>query len=248
MIDIHCHILPGVDDGSDSMEMSVAMARTAWDRGTRIITATPHFNRPDQDPDIGLRELLRAYEELKRRLREAGCPMKLTLGMELFASRGLEDILSERMLQPLNGSRYLLTEFDFRERLNEMDWALDRIRDAGFVPVVAHPERYEAIQRRPDTIDAWYLQGIVLQLNKDSILGRLGSGAFRCAWHTLHRGLAHVVASDAHTDRIRNPGLDHLRQVLKQELSEDYTAFLLEEAPLRILRNQDLEISMEDEE
>ena len=245
MIDIHCHILPGVDDGSDSLETSVEMAKLAWEQGTDLIVATPHCCRPDQDGLITPALFAQRLGMLRRALREAECPLKLAAGMEVFSTPALPDLLDRHLLLTLGGTRYFLLEFAFDERHSFMEACLQTVVDHGLHPVVAHPERYHAVQRDPAIAAAWFRRGFLLQVNKGSILGRLGAGAEETGWWLLKRGLAHAVASDAHRVTYRSPSLSHVRDVLGEALSWEYTKLLLETNPRRILKNQTI-VSVED--
>lgn len=241
VIDIHCHILPGVDDGAENPECSLDMARLAWDSGTEQIVATPHCCRPDGEfPNFWGAGLQRALQDLRELLREAQCPLRILPGMEVFSTPGLESQLARGELMPLAGSRYLLLEFYFDERGETMNRQLRLVRRSGLIPVVAHPERYEAVQRRPDLAADWFEAGYEIQVNKGSVLGRLGREARRTAWWLLERGLAHVAASDAHSAGIRTPDLEALRSVLARELPWGYVQLLLEENPRRIVEDRDL--------
>lgn len=238
MIDLHCHIIPGVDDGAEDCETALAMAKMAWEHGTKVIAATSHFNRPDQPMDMEPKDILSALSSFKTQLQQENCPIRIAQGMELFATPDLPWLLDHNQYLTLNGSDYLLVEFFFDERLSFMNWAIDEIQNHGLTPVIAHPERYEAIHRRPGVLADWFSQGSIIQLNKGSILSELGERAEDTAWWILERGLAHAVASDAHSDEFRTPDLEDARRLLEKELDEPYAALLFEGNPRRLLRNE----------
>lgn len=239
MIDTHCHILPNSDDGADSMETALLMARMAADSGVTTIIATPHSNLPRakeknfRDAPLALR-----FVELIRRIQEAGIPLEILPGAEVMCMPDTVELLQKRQLVTLARSDYLLVEFFFDERIEYMDDMLDAIAAEGIRPVVAHPERYEAIQHAPVLIAQWFAKGYIIQLNKGSILGRLGRGAEKAAAEILSRGLAHVVATDAHDTLVRTPGVQGLQQYLEDNYGFEYARLLLELNPERICRNQ----------
>lgn len=178
MVDIHCHILPGVDDGSPSMEDSLEMARMAADSGVTDIIATPHCNLPGNGPKNYRSASLRAaFSRLQQALDAEGIPLRIHPGAEVFCTPELPRLLDQRQLQTLGGSRYLLVEFYFDESAEFMEQCFRDIRHRGLVPVAAHPERYNAVQRDPARLEGWFRRGIVIQLNKGSVLGRLGRRA-----------------------------------------------------------------------
>jgi protein-tyrosine phosphatase len=178
MVDIHCHILPGVDDGADSLDSAVEMARMAVESGVDTIIATPHCNLPyDGDKNYISDALRRQFLQLRHAIRDAGLPLNIYAGCEVLCTPEVPALISGGKLLTLAGSRYLLLEFFFDEEPDYMDELLDCVARTGLVPVIAHPERYEAIQRAPYLVERWFRAGYVIQLNKGSILGRLGRRA-----------------------------------------------------------------------
>lgn len=234
MIDIHCHILPGIDDGAESAAVACKLARRAVERGVKTIVATPHCNLPYPHPfhrGWRYRESLAMFRAL---LRQEGIPLEILPGAEVFANREtLRERLDEGSLMTLNHSRYLLVEFPFRASEGEINSLLREIAKRGLVPVIAHPERYVALQNHSALAAQWYEAGYVLQVNRPSLEGTLGYGAMDTAYELLSMGLAHVVASDAHDLYYRPTGLRCER--LEQCCSESYLHELLIENPRRII-------------
>ena len=241
MVDIHCHILPGVDDGSPSMEDSLQMARMAADSGVTDIIATPHCNLPGDGPKNYRSASLRTgFSRLRQALEQEGIPLGIHPGAEVFCTPELPELLDRRQLQTLGGGRYLLVEFYFDESAEFMEQCFHQIRTRGLTPVAAHPERYDAVQRDPYIIRRWFEGGVVIQLNKGSILGDLGPGAEETAWALLDHGLVHAVASDAHSHLRRTPDLSRVRRHLERACGGPYTRLLLEENPRRIVEDRPL--------
>lgn len=239
MVDIHCHILPLVDDGADSMEDAVEMARMAAESGVRAIIATPHCNLPgDGEKNFISETLLQRFIQLRQAIRAAGIPLDIHPGAEVFCAPDVPDLLAKHSLLTLAGSRYLLVEFFFDESLDYMDDMLQSIAATGRIPVIAHPERYEAVQHLPRIVERWFRNGYIIQLNKGSILGRLGRRAEGTARWILSHGLAHTVASDAHNPDFRTTRMSELAEYLTELCPEDYVQILLSENPRRILENR----------
>lgn len=236
MIDIHCHILPNADDGAETMEDAVQMARMAAASGVKTILATPHCNLPFAEQknyiSTGLRD---QFVALARAVKQARIPLSILPGAEVFCTPQVPELLDRRRLLGLAGSRYLLVEFFFDESPDFMNDMLRAIAGRGMIPVVAHPERYDAIQASTQLALEWVRLGYVLQVNKGSILGRLGRGAELAADRLLSEGLPHIAASDAHSPLTRTPELDELRRYLEQAYSPRYAQLLLEQNPRRIL-------------
>ena len=239
MTDIHCHILPFVDDGADSMEDAVEMARMAADSGVTAIIATPHCNLPyGEEKNYISRPLRERFFQLQQAVKAAGIPLTILPGCEVLCTPDTPELLRQGKLLTLAGSRYLLVEFFFDEELSYMDEMLSAVAQQGFVPVVAHPERYEAVHRNPRIVERWFQAGYVIQLNKGSILGRLGRRAAWTAEWILSRGLAHVVASDAHSPVMRTTEMSEVTQFLCEVCSPEYADILLNVNPGCILRDR----------
>ena len=239
MIDLHCHIIPKVDDGAPSAEAACAMAEHALRSGVDTVVATPHCNLRGARLTTAGTDYDHAFGMLRALLRQRGIPLTVLPGAELFAHRSnLRQLLDSGRLVTLNRSRYLLVEFRFSEDGEEISALLAAIARRGLIPVVAHPERYEAVQEAPGLVADWFSRGYVIQLNKGSLLGRLGTGAERASLHLLRRGLAHVIASDAHDPVYRPTGFTTLLPFLAQRCPSDYARLLLEENPRRIIQNQ----------
>lgn len=234
MIDIHSHILPEVDDGSQSLQESLAMARMAVESGVTVMAATPHC------ADSGAREIYIAWKLLRQALKENHIPLKLLFGMEIFGTENTLKLLLEKKLFTLNGSCYPLVEFPFHSDGNQETRILRSLRKAGFCPVVAHPERYSYIQHDPEILNRWYRMGCVMQINRGSLMGRFGEQVQDVALELVERKFASVVASDAHSPQVRTPWMEDVQTLLSREFSPDYARLLLLENPARILKNYPL--------
>jgi protein-tyrosine phosphatase len=234
MIDLHSHILPGQDDGAQSLRDSLEMARMAVDSGVVAMVATPHCM------DNRTREVYAAWKLLGEALKESGIPLRLFLGMEIFGTPDTARLLREKKLFTLNGSRYPLVEFSFQSDGQEETAILRSIRKAGYRPVVAHPERYAYVQQDPGIINRWYRMGCLLQVNRGSLMGRFGGRAQETAMELVDRGFATVVASDAHSPQMRTPWMEDVRELLSSEISPLCARVLLKDNPKRILRNEDM--------
>ena len=155
MIDLHCHILPGVDDGSPDAEISLSMARHAAESGVTAIAVTPHCNLPGFRRNYRGPDYRRQLNDLRELLTQENIPLRLYSGAEVFADpSNIRTLIEQHELITLGGSRYLLVEFDFGLPGSVLLRTLEAIAQRGLVPVVAHPERYDAVQRDPG-LAAW---------------------------------------------------------------------------------------------
>jgi protein-tyrosine phosphatase len=234
MIDLHSHILPRLDDGSNSMEESLKMAQLAVESGVREMVATPHCAQGRA------REVYSGWLLLREVLEDEGIPLRVYPGMEILGTADTARLLQEGQLFTINGSRYPLVEFLFQATEREITDILESISRAGFLPLIAHPERYECVQQDPGCINAWKKLGCLFQVNRGSLLGRFGSDAQDMAFSLVDRGFATVVASDAHSSKMRTPWLRDVYGFLSEEFSPVAARYLLLRNPKTILRNEDL--------
>jgi len=241
MIDIHCHILPGIDDGSASVEDSVMMAELARDSGVHGIIATPHCNLPgDELGNYKSDELAAEFEAFRQELKLNGIKLDIYSGAEVFCTPDTPRLLRKGSLLTLADSRYLLVEFFFNESPEYIGDMLMALRAEGVVPVVAHPERYGCVQADPRLADRWVKEGSVIQVNKGSVLGRFGSRPQSAAEWLLTRGIVHAVGSDAHSPYFRTTEMDSVRHIIASDYGSDYADLLMEKNPQLIIRNKEL--------
>ena len=239
MVDIHCHILHQYDDGSASLSESLEMARMAAQTGVTDIVVTPHF----EGRAFSLRRLptlVEHFQELSQAIEDKNIPIKLHLGAEILCTEETLRLAKKKLLPTIGDSNYFLTEFYFDEDPDFMDEMLRSLAEAGYTPVVAHPERYGAVQHDPRILEHWFHRGYVLQINKGSILGAFGRRAEHTAHGILRAGLAHVIASDAHSATRRTPHMEGLTRWLDHHIRSDYAKILTEENPRRIIKGEPL--------
>ena len=234
MIDLHSHILPGMDDGARDMETALHMADMAVQSGVSAMVVTPHCvsDRVEQVRD--------RLAELRSAVRAERIPIRLYSGMEIFGRPDTAALLREGRLLTINGSRYPLIEFAFDTDGDEETAVLQSVIRAGYIPLVAHPERYRCIQEDPEQVNLWARMGCRFQVNRGSLLGRFGPEAREVAWALAGRGFATVVASDSHSATRRTPWLRDVWELLEQRLSPAAAMWLLEEKPRRIINNERL--------
>lgn len=238
MIDIHAHILPGMDDGAADLQESLEMARLAVKSGVTAIVATPHCNVPGLYDNYRGREYAETFQRVEAAWRKEGLPLTLYAGMEVFVTSDICRLLEEKKLLTLNGSRYLLVEFEFGEEAQYVQSMLEKIEGAGLCPVIAHPERYEFVQDDLQLVSRWRKKGYLIQANKGSIMGRFGRRPYDTVHKLLKNQLVSVVASDAHSPYQRTTYLLDAYEKLLEKYPEKYVKMLFEENPMRICQNK----------
>lgn len=238
MVDIHCHIIPGVDDGSRSWEMTREMCRIAADDGIRHIVATPHCN--DEYPyDRG------RCEELKQQLEEAAeGRIEFSIGCDFrFSYENITDAIANPTRYSINGTQYLLIEFsDYGIPPNIAELLL-QFTNRGLVPIVTHPERNPLLVRRPEKILEMIDAGALVQVTANSVTGFWGEKARSISEWLLAQGLAHVIASDAHDPKRRRPVLSEARNTVARMLGEDLADHLVNKIPQAIVDGRPVIVS-----
>ncbi len=237
MIDIHSHILYGVDDGSQTAQDSLIMAETATENGVNEMIMTPHCCEPDGFDNFNTPELRRRFDLMRAMMREKEVPLKLYNGMEVFATKSLAEQLDEGRLLTLAGSKYLLIEFAFGETGEFIERSLQTVFERGLVPVIAHPERYYFVQDEPKFLEHCALCGAVVQLNKGSLSGMFGRHARKTAAWCLEHGCVHIIASDAHGPYQRTTKLNNCCDAVAEYYGKDAAKLLFEENPAAIIKN-----------
>jgi protein-tyrosine phosphatase len=205
MVDLHSHVLPGIDDGPASVEGSLAIARRAVEDGTVTLLATPHVSsrHPNDAATIA-----GALEDVRVRLREEGVTLELLPGAEIAITHVAEMDPAELPALGLGGGGgWLLLEPPFNPVATGLDASVRRLMRAGHRIVLAHPERCPAFHRDPSIVEELVADGVLTSLTAGSLVGRFGGQARRFALQLLDDGLAHNVASDAHDALQRPPSI-----------------------------------------
>jgi protein-tyrosine phosphatase len=235
MVDIHCHLLPGVDDGAKSWEVSEEMCRIAAEDGIQHIVCTPHAN-DEYNYDRAQHE--QRVKELRERV---GGRIQLSLGCDFHFSF---DNIQEAMNAPekfcISGTDFLLVEFSDFAISPALNDALLRFISMGITPVITHPERNMVIQRKPEYALQLAEQGCVIQVTANSLTGHWGSTVKKMSLWLLEREAVHVIASDAHDTKHRPPILSRARDVLKEMVGVQVATALVHDNPRAIISGRPL--------
>ena len=236
LCDLHTHILPGIDDGAPTMESALQMLQNAAASDVTQLAVTPHCNGPYHNGNYLDDSLISRFLQLKQAAKDI--PVHLVLGAEVRVDPQLSQLLAQKKIPTINGSRYLLTEFSPNETaFSDM---LQKILSLGYIPLIAHPERYSAVCKNPRIVINWLDMGCHLQLTGGSILGEYGKTAQRTSAFLLQNDLVACVASDAHSLHHRSNFLMDAYNHLSVQYSKQYAACLMYDNPMRICGNEDL--------
>ncbi len=231
--DLHTHVLPGVDDGAPTMEYALQMLENAVASDVTMLAVTPHCGGSCGNYLDG--DLQQRFSRLQQ--AAADLPVELVLGAEVWADAQLPHALAQGKLPTIHRSRYLLTEFAADSTPEDFATALESILKQGYVPLIAHPERYAAVCKRPETVLQWLDMGCHLQLTGSSILGEYGKTVQQTAAVLLKNDLVACVASDAHGLHSRSNYLLDVYDHLVVRYNRQFAACLMYENPMAICSN-----------
>lgn len=235
MIDLHCHILPNVDDGPSTIEESIEMARKALSEGIRTIIATPHHkNGAFENPKD---KIIKNVDKLNRRLAAEGIDIKVLPGQETRICGEIVEALNRDEISTLNGSPYLFIEFPSDHIPNYTGQILFELLMNGIKPIIVHPERNKEIIEYSDSLYHLVKNGALVQLTASSITGDYGKKIQRFSFDLIEAGMAHVVASDAHNTSTRTFKLGDAYQLIEKKFGTDARFYFQENAQL-VVNNQ----------
>ena len=233
MIDIHSHILPGVDDGAADLDASVKLVRELASAGVTDIIATPHYvDETNYVSEVSANSKI--LKKLKTRLKKEKINVGIFLGNEIYISNRILGLLTDEAIAPLADSKYLLVELPLSgEFPSYYDVLLELIRE-GYKVILAHPERYDSFQKDFESVEELYDMGVLLQCNIGSFVGHYGKGARKVAERLAKNDMIFAVATDIHRPR----GDKFIPTAIKR-LSKFYGTFeledILEKNPRKIL-------------
>lgn len=236
MIDLHCHILPGIDDGAPDLAESLAMARIAVADGITVTACTPHIYPGMYENDA--RGIRAAIHALRGALREADIPLQLVEGADVHLAPDLLEGLRGGRIPTLHGTRYFLFEPPHHVAPPRLENVVFDLVAAGYVPVLTHPERLSWIDTHYPLFAKLVQGGAWMQLTAGAITGRFGGRARYWSERMLDEGLAHIIATDAHRSDKRPPLLGEAREAVVRRLGSDEADAVVLHRPRGILRNE----------
>jgi protein-tyrosine phosphatase len=238
MVDIHHHLLPGLDDGAKDLETSVEMARMAAEDGITHVIATPHAsNRYTFDPGLVAERLA----SLREAVAAQGIPLTIATGCDFHLSYdNIQDAERHPRKYTLNSTPYLLVELPdhgFPPSLSETFYEL---RVAGMVPILTHPERNPTLQSAPDRLMPWLREGLLIQITTSSVVGEMGTRAKKMAHQLLANRWVHFLATDSHNVKTRPPRMSEARDVVARKYGQAYAHSLCTANPQAVFNSNEL--------
>ncbi len=240
MVDLHSHILPGVDDGAATLADALAMARAARDDGIATVVATPHRNPWAYRADRADAE--RRLDEVRVACRQEGIEITLLLGGESHIAPDLVDQVERGAAITINGGRFLLVEWPYEQYPEYSEQVIFDLQVHGIVPIVAHAERYRFVRRDPNYLATLIERGVVVQVTASSLLGEFGPDIRKLTEILLTHGLAHVIATDSHSVDRRAPTLSAARDRAAELVGEDCARAMVADVPSQVVDNHSFDL------
>lgn len=234
--DIHCHIIPDVDDGAKDMKTALELLRMEYEDDVRTIIVTPHFRRGmfETSPETISKQFFMLKEEASKLYPD----MKLYLGREFHTNMDMIELLKNGRWGTMADTRYVLTEFSEAHNLRHIRERCYMLLCNGFTPIIAHAERYPALYKKYDEIENLVNMGVMIQMNAASIAGMAGFGMKGFCKKIMKMNLLHFVGTDAHNLKERKPCMGKCAAYMKKVMGEEYTKRILEENPSRLVKKE----------
>lgn len=237
-LDMHCHILPGVDDGSRSMDMSMAMLDFAYEEGIRAIILTPHYHGGYVETERAVID--ETFEELKKYSMQQHPDMKLFIGNEIYYYPSVPEWIEEGRVHTLADSDYVLLEFSTTVEKRELLEAVQNLCSHGYYPVLAHVERYDCLVRDPFYVGELIDNGAYIQVNSRTVTGEGGMKIKHFVKRLLKEEWIHFIGTDAHSMGGRKPEIADCADYIIRKCSEEYAAGILYANAVNIIKNRPL--------
>ena len=241
MIDIHNHILPNVDDGSKSMDMSMKMLKHAYYQGVKEVVSTIHFQHPlFTHINHSLVRFQKIKNSVQQKLKEEDIRIKIHLGYEVYYYDNLLKIINEPLVT-MGSGKYILIEFSPNNIPQSQKQILFDLKMSGVTPIIAHPERYKSVQENLGAVYDWINAGCLIQIDCGSLLGEMGKKAKETSLAIINEECCHVLASDAHNDTNRNFCMKDSYDLVKITVSKKYADKLTWDHPYSIINGEELQ-------
>lgn len=236
IVDMHCHILPEIDDGAKNEGEAYQMLRMAYDEGIRVIVATPHHHERRGMCTPG--QYKRALSKVRKMAKDIDEKFYVMPGMEIYFSQDVLNKLEHKKVQTMGVSDYVLIEFSPNDEFRYIQQALQQVQMKGFHPIVAHIERYDCFHDHVDDVEYLIEMGAYVQVNAGSIVGTSGRTTKRFVKELLERQLVHFVGTDAHSSGSRSPMIKKSADFVEKRFGEEYAREIFRTNGLKVLKNK----------
>lgn len=239
-IDIHSHILYGIDDGSKTLEESIEIIKQHIEMGFTSIVATPHYIENSKYITNNQKKQ-NILNNLKKEIKNKNLNVNLYLGNEVFINNNLEKLLNTNEISSINGSKYLLIELPMHNKIKNINDIIYELRIKGIIPIIAHPERYEFVQKNPKIVKDWIEEGALLQSNYGSIIGIYGNKAKKTIKKLLKQNKITFLATDIHFPNNKiYLNMEKIKKKIKKIIGEEKLKELMITNPKKIISNKEI--------
>ena len=236
MKDLHCHLLPGIDDGSSSIEESISLLKSMSDFGIHELVLTPHYIE-DSKYNCDNKNKKALFNKLLNEVKKENIDINLYLGNEVYFTHHFVELIDNKEISTINGSRYVLFEFPMHEHYKGTGEALIKLISNGYIPILAHPERYKRFLEKPDLAEEYLRMGVLLQGNFPSLFGKYGRKEKKLIKYYIKKGWISFLGSDTHHNFEYN--YKKLEKMLHRlNKNEEYISNLLEGNFDRVIKDE----------
>lgn len=235
-VDMHCHIIPHVDDGARTSRQAIKMISIAYENGIRTMIATPHYEIGHYDDNKEL--IIKNFNKIKKLVATKYPDFKIYLGNEIFFSYGVVENLDKGDIFSMAGSGYVLVEFSPNDSYNYIRKSLNEIINGGYIPILAHVERYEEVISSFDNVEELVDAGAYMQVNARTMAGNMGIMLRRKVLKLIKNDLIHFISTDTHSDGKRSPDLSGCLKYLNKKLDKKTINRLLRKNAIKVINNQ----------
>ena len=240
MKDLHCHLLPGIDDGSKSFDESISLLKEMSKNGIKELIITPHYIE-NSEYVCNNSDKKKLFDTLNKRIKKENIDIRIYLGNEVFYTSNFAELLKKKEIKPLNNSKYILFEFPMHEHYKSSQENLLKLISKGYVPILAHPERYKRFLDNPDIAEEYLRMGVLLQGNFPSLFGKYGRGPKKLLKYYIKKGWISFLGSDTHHNFIYDTKKLE-RKLHRLNKNEKYIYDLLEGNFDKVVSNDFIEI------
>ena len=237
LTDIHCHIVPGVDDGASTKTDVKEMLQMEYDSGVRTLVLTPHYRKGMFEAEKD--RVLKHAAYVNYEVQKLGLCMEVYLGCEYHANSEMIEELKQNPHFRINGGKHVLVEFSSSHSYSKIRGWIYQLVSSGFVPVIAHVERYDSVVRQIERVGELIELGALIQVSAGSLLGEYGFGMKRITKKLLKQRWIHFIGSDAHDTKKRRPNLKECETYVAKKAGQFYADELFVKNPQKILKDLD---------
>ena len=238
MIDMHSHILPGIDDGSRDDEETFKLLREASEAGFTKIVSTSHYYLGYYEEEEKVRK--EYIDSINSKLRDSNPNLQVCIGSEIFITNQIVSLLYEHKASSINGTKYVLFELPFIAKAQNLKNVIYSLMSNNYIPIIAHPERYRYVQKDPNSLLELLNIGVLFQSNFGSIIGQYGKEAQKTVKLLLKNNFIHFLGTDAHRKNtiytVIPEAIDSLKEIISEKELEELTTI----NPNLVLENKDI--------